>query len=104
VAERAAYPVLAFAGPYKAAAIRYVARQELPPYDCAATGVDGAENADVAEGVEERRLVFAPRAVEEGSFALRDAEELVVVVKVADFVLEDGLDADGEGSEEDEGR
>jgi hypothetical protein len=65
--------------------------------------VDGTEDAYVADGVEEGRPIFASRPVEECSFALWNAEELVVIVEVPDFVLEDGLDAYGEGSEEEGG-
>jgi hypothetical protein len=38
--------------------------------------------------------------VEECRFALGEAEELVVVVEVPDFVLEDGANANSEDSEE----
>ena len=41
--------------------------------------------------------------MEEGSFALRDAEELIVVVDVVDLVLKDGADGGGEGEEEQRG-
>src|SRR3569833_432614 len=56
--ESAGDPALALAGAQVAAAARDVAREELPPHDGAAARVDGAEHADVAEGVEEGGLIF----------------------------------------------
>src|SRR3569833_2427070 len=50
-------PARARAGARGAAAAREGAREELPPHDGAAARVDGAEHADVAEGVEEGGLI-----------------------------------------------
>jgi hypothetical protein len=70
-------------------AIGDIIRDLLTPDNLTVAGVDGADKADVAESVEEARLILLSRAMEEGGFDLGDAEERVVEIDLADLVLED---------------
>jgi hypothetical protein len=77
-------------------------KNPLPPQHLPAARVHGADHADIAQRVQQAGAVVAARAVEEGGVAVREPEELVVVVGVADLVEEDGVGGLGEQGEEGE--
>ena len=74
----------------------------MAPQDSARGGIHGGQHADIAQGVEQARLVVATRAVKKGGAGLGEADKFVVVVDMADFIGEDGPHGGGEGKEEEE--
>jgi hypothetical protein len=82
--------MLALGSAQETAAIGDIIRNLLAPDDRTVAGVHSADNADVAECVEEARLILLAWSMEEGGFDLGDADERVVKVDLTDFILKDG--------------
>jgi hypothetical protein len=102
-ATRCGKPVLAVSGAQKAGVItegRIDSLEGLPPDDGAGSGVDSTNDADIAERIQEAGLFVSPRLVKKGPVGLRDANETVMEVNVADLVAEDGAGERGGGKEQ----
>jgi hypothetical protein len=82
--------VLPLSSAQEATAIGDIICNLLAPNNGASAGVHGADDADVAECVKEARLILLSRSMEEGGFDLGDADERVVEIDFADFVLKNG--------------